>query len=181
MRRKEQNAKMHEDKKLKNNQNAWSVVFTLIYLSIFVAGLMLLKSVNGSLPSSIPLFDLILIILAAFRLTRLFVYDHIAQFFRDLFLDKEEYLNDRGAVMVRRFPPIKGPRRAINDLLGCPWCFGMWSGLLVPLFYFLTPYAWFVILALAISGVATAIMLLSNLIGWSAQYRKGKTQEKYGK
>lgn len=172
---------MGDDKAQKNNQNFWSVIFTLLYVAIFVAGMMLLMKVNGELPKSIPLFDLVLIILAAFRLTRLFVYDHIAQFFRDFFLDKEEYVNDRGAIMVRRYPPIKGPRRTINDLLGCPWCFGMWAGLLVPLFYFLTPYAWFVILALAISGVATFVQILSNLIGWNAEWRKEKTQEKYGK
>lgn len=140
---------------------------------------MLLMEVNGALPTEIPLFDLVLIVLAAFRLTRLFVYDHIMQFFRDLFLDKEEYVDERGAPQVRRFPPLKGPRRTLNDLLGCPWCFGMWSGLLVPLFYFLTPYAWFVILAMAISGLATMTMLLANLIGWSAEYKKRKTQHKF--
>lgn len=161
----------------KNNQNKWSVVFSIIYVAIFVGGLLLLRSVNGELPNSIPFFDLVLIILAAFRLTRLFVYDHIMQFFRDFFLDREEYTDERGAVHIRRFPPLTGPRRTINDLLSCPWCFGMWAGLLVPLFYFLSPYAWFVILVFAISGVATFLMLLSNLIGWSAEYRKNSVRK----
>ena len=163
----------------KSNQNKWGVVFTFIYLGIFIAGLMLLESVNGELPKSIPTFDLVIIILAAFRLTRLFVYDIVMQFFRDWFLDKEEFEDERGAIQVRRFPPIKGPRRTLNDLLGCPWCFGMWAGLLVPLFYFLTPYAWFVILVMAISGVATLLMLFANLIGWNAEYKKNKNNSKF--
>jgi len=163
----------------KSNQNKWSVVFTFLYLGIFIGGLILLVKINGELPKEIPLFDLVLIVLAAFRLTRLFVYDHVMQFFRDLFLDKEEYLDARGALQIRRFPPIKGPRRTLNDLLGCPWCFGMWSGLLVPLFYFLTPIAWFVIFVMAISGVATLIQIFANLVGWSAEYKKKKTKKKF--
>lgn len=163
----------------KNDQNIWSIFFTLVYAAAFVWGLLLLKNVNGELPTSIPLFDLILIILAAFRLTRLFVYDHIARFVRDLFLDKEEYIGARGAVMVKRMDPISGPRRTINELLQCPWCFGMWAGLVVPFFYFLTPYAWFVILALAIAGVATFIQLLANMIGWNAEFTKRKVEDRY--
>lgn len=171
---------MSDTRQQKNSENFWNIIFTLLYIGTFVVGMMLLMKVNGELPKSIPLFDLILIALAAFRLTRLFVYDHITQFFRDLFLDTEEYVDERGAVVVRRLPPIKGPRRTINTLLGCPWCFGMWAGLLVPLFYFLTPYAWFVILALAVSGLGTALMLVFNWIGWSAEYRKKKAQAKFG-
>jgi uncharacterized integral membrane protein len=170
---------MNQEERTKNNQNKWSVVFSILYVLIFVLGVMVLKEVNGELPTSISIFDLILIILASFRLTRLFVYDHIMQFFRDWFLDKEYYKDERGACQVRRFPPIVGPRRTVNDLLGCPWCFGMWAGLLVPFFYFLTPIAWFFILVLAVSGVASLIQVTSNLVGWSAEYKKRKTKSKF--
>ncbi len=170
---------MNTEEITRNDQNKWSVVFSFLYLVIFLIGVMLLKKVNGDLPTSIPLFDLVIITLAAFRLTRLFVYDHIMQFFRDFFLDKEEYKDERGATQVRRFPPITGPRRTINDLLSCPWCFGMWAGLLIPFFYFLSPYAWFVILVFAISGVATLFQITANLIGWNAEYKKRKTKAKY--
>lgn len=165
----------------KNDQNAWSIIFTLLYALSFALGLIILKEVRGSLPTSISLFDLVLVILAAFRLTRLFVYDHITQFFRDFFLDTEEYVDARGAVMVRRLPPLRGPRRTVHELLECAWCFGMWAGLLVPFFYFLTPYAWLIILILAVSGVATFVQLWANLIGWKAEYKKQKTQAEYGK
>jgi hypothetical protein len=173
------NQKLNTHEITKHNQNVWSVVFSFLYIAIFIFGLVLLKSVNGSLPTSIPFFDVLLIALAAFRFTRLFVYDHVTQFIRDWFLDTEVYTDDRGAVHVRRFPPIVGPRRTLNDLMGCPWCFGMWAGLLLPLFYFLTPYAWFVILVMAISGVATLFMLLANMIGWNAEYKKRKTKAKF--
>jgi hypothetical protein len=163
----------------RRDQVWWSILFSLIYVAVFILGVALLVSLRGDLPRSIPLFDLMLIILASFRLTRLFVYDRIMQFFRDWFLDKETYVDERGAVMVRRYPPITGPRRTINDLLSCPWCFGMWAGLIIPFFYFLSPLAWFFILVLAISGAGTFLMLLSNLVGWNAEYKKRRTNAKY--
>ena len=135
--------------------------------------------VHGELPTEIGLFDLFLIVFAAFRLVRLFVYDKIMQFFRDWFLDKEEFVDERGAIHYHRYPPIKGPRRTINDLINCPWCFGMWAGAIIPFFYFLTPWAWFPILALAISGVASLFTLLANLIGWSAEYKKREVMSKF--
>lgn len=160
---------------IKNDETFWSIIFTLVYVLAFVIGLIILRNINGTLPTTISVFDLILVSLAAFRLTRLFVYDHITQFFRDWFLDKEIYIDERGASVITRTPPLHGPRQTAHVLLGCPWCFGMWAGLLVPFFYFLTPYAWFFILVLAVSGVATFIQLLSNLVGWNAEYKKQQT------
>ena len=171
---------MNQEERTKSNQNKWSVAFSAFYVAIFVLGVVVIKEVNGELPTSIATFDLILIILASYRLIRLFVYDHIMQFFRDWFLDKEYYEDERGACQVRRFPPKLGPRRTVNDLLSCPWCFGMWAGLIVPFFYFLTPYAWFFILVLAVSGVASFVQITANLVGWSAEYKKRKTKAKFG-
>ena len=65
----------------KDNQNIWNFVFALLYLGVFGAGMWWLVRVNGSLPTSINLFDFMLLILATFRLTRLFVYDKIMKFF----------------------------------------------------------------------------------------------------
>ena len=166
---------VNQEEKTKSNQNQWNILFSLIYTLAFVGCVFVLYRVNGTLPTSIKVFDFLLIILAAYRFTRLFVYDHIMQFFRDWFLDKEYYKDERGAIRIHRYPPLMGPRRTINDLLSCPWCFGVWSGLLVPFFYFLTPYAWFVILVFAISGASTFIQVTANLIGWSAEYKKKKT------
>ncbi|HEY4502705.1 MAG TPA: DUF1360 domain-containing protein [Candidatus Paceibacterota bacterium] len=134
-------------------QNLWNIFFMLVYMVFLVCGLFIIVRVNGHLPRSIATVDLILIVLATFRLVRLFVYDKIMRWMRHMFADIHH-----------------GPRKTINDLLGCPWCLGLWMGTTVVFFYFLAPaVTWFFILILAISGVATSLQLLANLVGWNAE------------
>jgi hypothetical protein len=66
----------------------------------------------------------------------------------------------------------------MHDLLGCPWCVGLWSGLIVAFFYFMYPWAWFIVLFLAISGLGSLFQLFANLIGWRAELYKLKAKEK---
>jgi hypothetical protein len=68
--------------------------------------------------------------------------------------------------------PARGPRRTLADLLSCPWCFGMWAAGTVAFFYLLTPYAFFVVLMLAIGALGTLLQLLANMIGWKAEQLK---------
>ncbi|MFA5841351.1 MAG: DUF1360 domain-containing protein [Candidatus Paceibacterota bacterium] len=156
----------------RNNQGVWNFIFALLYLAVFGLGLWWLTRVNGKLPTSINLFDFTLIVLATFRLTRLFVYDKITKFVRDWFLDGRELTTSAGDVLFLREKPLDGPRRTMADLLSCPWCAGAWFAPLVAFFYFLTPSAWFVILVLAIAGAASFIQVLSNMLGWRAEYLK---------
>lgn len=157
--------------KPRDDQNFWNFVFLVLSLAVLAAEVWVLMYL-GKLPTSIGLFDLTLIILATFRLTRLFVYDTIMQFVRDWFLDKEEREGSRGEWVVVRHKPAGGAKRTMADLMGCPWCFGMQAAILVVFLYYLTPLAWIVILMLAVAGVATFIQLLANLIGWSAEHKK---------
>jgi len=142
-------------------QNAWNFFFIVVYLVIFVAMLFALFRVNGELPRAIGLFDLVLIMLATFRLIRFFVYDKVMRWFRDIFAGSH-----------------KGPSKTCYDLLKCTWCLGLWAATFVVFFYFLIPeIAWFVILVLAIAGVASFVQLVSNLVGWSAENRKIVTEK----
>lgn len=154
---------------LQDEQNIWHIFFSLLFCGVIFAGYWLLM-LRGGMPQTIPLFDALLLALAAFRLVRLFVYDHITQFVRDLFLEVRPALQE-GGELVREKPAV-GPRRTMATLLGCPWCFGIWAGFTVTFFYFLTPHAWFFILALALGGVASLLQVLANLIGWSAELKK---------
>ena len=54
---------------------------------------------------------------------------------------------------------------------------GIWAGATVAFFYFLTPYAWWPILVLAIAGVGTFLQLSANLIGWKAEHLKHQVEE----
>ena len=164
--------------KTRDDQGFWNVIFSLLFIALVVLSMRLLLLENGSLPKDIPLYDLILIILATFRLTRLFVYDKIAQFFRDWFLVKTVFPGENDELVIVRRTPVYGPRRTISELLACPWCIGIWMALIVTFFYFYTTFAWFIILLLAIAGSATFLQLLSNMIGWKAEWLKQKVKSR---
>lgn len=140
----------------------WNVFFSLLFVGMTFGMLGLLHDIYGEVPTWIPLFDLTLIVLATFRLTRLFVYDIVTEFFRHWFsgYPKDTFMG------------------TIHALVTCPWCLGLWLAAFVVFFYFLTPFAWFFILFLAIAAVASTLQILANLIGWSAEYRKLKTKQK---
>jgi hypothetical protein len=156
----------------RDDQNLWNFIFTLLFLAFFGLLMWVLYKVRGNFPTAIPLFDLVLIALATFRLIRLFVYDKIFRFVRDLFVEIREVHSEQGVVYMERREYTGGPLRTISELLACPWCFGMWCGLVIAFFYFLTPLSWFPILVLALSGLGTLLQLIANFIGWSAENGK---------
>lgn len=161
---------------MKDDQAFWYILFSLFFVGLIALGTWILYRAHGFLPEYVELFDFLLIILATFRLTRLFVYDKILQFFRDWFSERREIIADTGDVVIERVTPPRGPRRTMSELLGCPWCAGMWFGAFVAFFYFLTPFAWFFIFILAVGGVATLVQIGANLIGWHAEYKKIETK-----
>jgi hypothetical protein len=162
---------MHTD-----DQGFWNFWFTIIF-GVQLAGATYILLATGKMPTSIPLFDFALVVLATYRLTRLFVYDKITQFVRDWFLIKATVVTGAGDMIVTRQKPSHGPRRTLADLLDCPWCFGVWAALFVTFVYFITPIAWYPIFILAVAGLATLVHLTSNMIGWKAELLK-KTVER---
>jgi hypothetical protein len=132
----------------------------------------IILSTESRLPlAELTLTDFVLITLASWRLTRLFVYDMITKFIREQFLDVVK--------VGRQFAlekPKTGPRRTLADLLGCPWCFGVWATALVSFFYLLSEWFVYVTIVLALSAVATFLQLLTNLIGHQAEYAKNRNQ-----
>jgi hypothetical protein len=131
--------------------------------------------VRGTFPTAISVFDFVLLALAAFRITRLIVYDKIARWFRELFADTREFEED-GILYVEIKPYGVGMRHTIHDLLQCPWCIGVWSGLIVTFFYFVFPWAWVLILFLAVAGASSLFQVIANLIGWKAESLKRTTE-----
>lgn len=159
-----------------DDQNLWNFIYSIFFSGFFLALMWVLYRVNGTLPTAISFFDALLIVLATFRLIRLFVYDKITRFVRDLFMRYEEVYSEQGVTYLEAHQPGGGPLRTVSDLLACPWCFGVWAALVLTFFYYLTPLAWFPIFVLAVSGVATLFQLVANLIGWSAENGKLKAQ-----
>jgi hypothetical protein len=165
---------MHIMNEQKDDQNFWNVVFSIFFIAFCYGLFELLLDVRGTLPTSISIFDLVLIVLATFRLTRLFVYDKITYFFRDLFFHSNEMYTEEGVTYFAKKERMHGPLRTVYELLTCPWCFSIWSAVVVTFFYFLTPLAWIPILILAISSMASVLQILANMVGWIAENEKLK-------
>src|SRR3989344_2937385 len=140
----------------KNDQGMWNFIFATFFVLEVTSLGFILYEVNGELPNYIPLADFLLICLAVFRVTRLFVYDKIARFARDWLVMKKEF-TENGVVCIDRVKYTNGPLRTFDDLLNCPWCMGVWNGSIILFFYFLTPYAWLPILLFAVAGIGTFI------------------------
>jgi hypothetical protein len=149
------------------DQYFWNFVFGVFFLILVVMGTIILEGEARILYTELTVVDYVLMTLATWRLTRLFVYDAITKFFREQFWD----LKKVGKGYALEKPPY-GPRRTLADLLACPWCFGMWAASTVIFFYLLTPYAVFPVMLLALSAVATFLQLLSNLVGNKAEQLK---------
>lgn len=137
----------------------WNISFSLFFILLSTLGLVWLSSV-GKLASWVPGSDFILMALAIFRLIRLISYDNITAFLRD-------------GLCKYRSDTFLG---TLGVLVCCPWCTGLWFSFLVAFFYFASPLAWYVILVLALSAVASFFQLVSNLVGWSAEVKKREAQ-----
>ncbi len=155
------------------DQYFWNFVFLIFFICLVFMATIILEGEAYKLYGSLTLIDFGLIVLASVRIMRLVVYDKIFAFFREQFYDAEE---QRGKVLLVK--PERGPRRTLADLLTCPWCFGVWATAMVAFFYLLTPYAFFPVLFLALSSVATFFQLLSNLVGWKAEQAKMDVESK---
>jgi hypothetical protein len=153
------------------DQYFWNFVFGLFFLILVVMGAIILEGESRIPYTDLTMVDYVLMTLATWRLTRLFVYDAITKFFREQFWDIKKV----GKGLVLEKPPY-GPRRTLADLLSCPWCFGMWAASTVIFFYLLTPYAVFPVMLLALSAVATFLQLLSNLVGNHAESIKAQKE-----
>ncbi len=133
----------------------WNIILSFFFAILLFGGIWFLSTL-GAFYRTIGLGDILLLSLAVWRLTRLFTYDSITKFIRDWFV---------GA----RPETFRG---TLHTLLTCPWCTGLWFGATVVFFYFLTPYAWPIVLVLAIAALGSFFQVLSNYVGWSAEYKK---------
>ncbi len=149
------------------DQYFWNFVFTLFFLVLVVMGAIILETESRIRLTELSLTDYVLVTLASWRLTRLFVYDAITKFFREQFWDVVKV--GKGFQLEK---PKTGPRRTLADLLSCTWCFGLWASSTVLFFYLLTPYAVFPVALLAIGAVASFLQILANLVGHRAEQIK---------
>lgn len=102
------------------------------------------------------ILDFILLSLATFRLTRLFVFDKITQFLRKPFIHEYDETSEDGTIETYIEVKGTGMRRFIGELLSCYWCTGIWCASIMYAGYLTLPIYFFpIILVLAIAGCAS--------------------------
>ena len=89
-----------------------------------------------------------MIILATCRLARMIVYEKVFGLIRYLIS------------LYLKFPVV----RSLNNLITCPWCTGVWVALIIVDIYYLIPFGNYLIIFLAVSAVASPLILLSNYL-----------------
>lgn len=163
-------------KRPKEDQNFWNFLFSLFFIVVLVAAAWYMQEARGGHLVYVPVFDAFILAFAAFRITRLVVYDKISRWFREWFMDRHEFEKDgKTWVEVRPFP--KGFRHTVGDLLQCPWCIGVWASLVVVFVYFVFPWGWFFAFFLAIAGAGSLLQVVANAVGWRAEGLKLEAQE----
>lgn len=155
----------------------WNFVLSIFFALLVVVALWEVFGETHTFPHAVPLFDALLMMLASFRVTRLVVYDKIMRWFRELFVQKKVF-EKAGVEWVELVPYKNGFFATVHDLLGCPWCIGFWSAIIITFSYFMFSWAWFIILFLALAGGGSLVQLIANLVGWKAENLKQDSHEK---
>lgn len=137
----------------------WHTVLSLFFAALALFAYLWLAAF-ARLAAFVPVGDFFLMALAVMRLVRLFTYDSITAFIRQWFADADP-------------ESLAG---SLGTLVNCPWCTGLWFSLVIVFFYFATPVAWYAILVLALSALASFFQILTNFIGWSAEAKKREAQ-----
>jgi len=96
----------------------------------------------------ITLKEATVIILATYRMTRILVFEKIFKYLRDVLKRREDYY-------------LIG---TLSSIITCPWCLGVWVTLAIIVFYYLVPFGDLLVYVLALAGIASLVILLSNLL-----------------
>jgi hypothetical protein len=97
--------------------------FTLIFNALLAGALVAFKRSGRELPARIEPYDVVLIGTASHKLSRLVSKDKITSFVRAPFTE----LQGRGGpAEFEERARGTGARRAIGELLICPYCLGLW-------------------------------------------------------
>lgn len=140
--------------------NFWSAFF--FFGLVFLVGYLL--ELDGDDIRDISLKEAIVIVLASYRMTRILVFEKIFKYLRDV-LKKREDLYLIGT---------------LSSIITCPWCMGVWVTLVIIILYFLIPFGALLVYVMALAGVASLIILFSNVMHmWTEGKQRIHQKKKY--
>lgn len=149
---------------IEQSEHYWNKILIGGYLVVLCLCIALLEGINGHMPQSLPLFDLVILTFALFRLVRVFVYDDVTLFIRRYF-----------AVEVKEVVSVSsrtGWKRTVGSMLKCPGCVSIWLAPVIATWYFLTSYAWFPLFVVALAGFVSIMQVVTNSIKWGVEVKR---------
>jgi len=142
---------------------AWNFWSAFVFFGAVVLVGFFLKRAEVDI-KDLTMKEAVLVILASYRMTRILVFEKIFKYFRDVLQNRENLY-------------IIG---TIHSMITCPWCAGVWVTLFIIVFYFLVPYGTLLVYVLALAGLASMLILVSNLLHMYTERRQRIHQkEKY--
>jgi hypothetical protein len=97
--------------------------FAALFNASFAGALLAAKKAGRELPESVSAGDVVLLGTATHKLSRLVAKDKVTAFARAPFTE----LQGKGApAEVEEKPRGKGLRRAVGEMVVCPYCLGLW-------------------------------------------------------
>ena len=165
-----------QEYKLDRGVRNWNILAFIFFvlLCIFMYKFFLIYRPDNF---ELTIYDLVILSLANFRLIRLFIYDNMTLFIREIFMDLK-VLDDNDTKKYVFMESKNAFKLTLYKLSNCPWCFGIWSSFISAFLYFTFPVFKVVFIILAISAVASFLMILTNLIGWYAESKKLEVSKK---
>lgn len=157
-----------ELKKNRNSQNFFNFIITLLIVTVTIFALPFATPSSMEVFSMMPLFHFVILALATFRLTRLFVADFITEWIRGIFMKRVVVCDETTKDDYVRYEKCdRGLRRVISDLFGCPWCMGVWMAFVSLALYYLAvtgimPGAWVIIFIFALAGAGEIAYALAG-------------------
>lgn len=134
----------------------WNFIFSVAFISLSILAWKYILAYNIDL-NEIKIYDLFIIGLATYRVTRLLIYDEVFYYIKDF---AKKYKSEQGFI------------KSASILLTCPWCVGVWAAMITLVIYVLIPYGKFIILVLALSALAGFFHLLITWLGWVIDEKK---------
>ncbi len=149
---------------ISKTERIWNIVSMFVFVLLLIALGILLRD-RGTVVKDVSIFELLLISIATYRMTRLMVYDRIFKLVRDIFRSFEG----------------TGPGDSLKAIITCPWCAGVWLSLFNVAIFLLVPFGKLFIYVMAIAGVGTFFQLLVNMLGLVAEEKQIDVTEKRDK
>lgn len=135
------------------------------YVLLWCLFFLLMLALGRPWPGVPPGMDILLLSLAAFRLTEILSEEKVARCIRAPFCEVRRSPGPDGTEIEEEVPMGAGIQRVAGELLLCPWCTGVWMATFLTFFYLLVPgMARVILIAFSVAAGGLLFQILIKLL-----------------